>query len=280
MRFWKLALTGAAVATALAGCTTIQYDVNQNETDPIKFANDTRKAYNNTASNVVGSLLQNVLNTKPAATDYIRNYGDRREVLEYWEPTVPVFQSNAVTMSGMFIQQQFNKICANNGGHYANGWCVNATADTPLFWAQAIDRSVFVRECSSCNPRRANKIAMAVYAPSGKATDQSWKDFAYAQGFRSATQRNAEAKMLLSSKGRGATVCRIAENGVSPGAAIVERGYVEDANNGKLKIRIVAKGYLDQSISADGTELGETSRTQVQNEINVWAAPTNWFVCK
>ena len=86
--------------------------------------------------------------------------------------------------------------------------------------------------------------------------------------------------MLLSSKGRGATVCQISENSVSPGVAIVERGCVEDTNNGKLKIRIVAKGYLDQSISADGTELGETSRTQVQNEINVWAAPTNWFVCK
>ena len=75
--------------------------------------------------------------------------------------------------------------------------------------------------------------------------------------------------MLLSSKGRGATVCQISENSVSPGVAIVERGCVEDANNGKQKIHIVAKDYLYQSTKADGTELGETVRTQVNNEVNI-----------
>lgn len=52
--------------------------------------------------------------------------------------------------------------------------------------------------------------------------------------------------MLLSPKGRGATVCQSSENSVIPGVAIVERGCVEDANNGKQKIHIVAKDYLYQ----------------------------------
>ena len=52
--------------------------------------------------------------------------------------------------------------------------------------------------------------------------------------------------MLFSSKGRAATVFQISENSVSPGVAIVKRGYVEDANNGKQKIHIVARDYLYQ----------------------------------
>lgn len=86
--------------------------------------------------------------------------------------------------------------------------------------------------------------------------------------------------MLLSSKGRGATVCQSSENSVIPGVAIVERGCVEDANNGKQKIRIVAKGYLYQSTKAGGMELGETAPTQVKRSQYQGAMPTNRFVCK
>ena len=85
---------------------------------------------------------------------------------------------------------------------------------------------------------------------------------------------------LLSPQGRGASVCHIVERGVHPKAGKVERGYLEDTNNGRVKIRIVATGALDSSFNDQNAKLGDVSRTEVMHERNIWAEPDNWFRCQ
>ena len=281
----KLIFLGILSSTLLLGCAAskINFSLNPNETDAIKFANETRLAYDEANAGDIANLKSLIDSlggsNKSNISNFVEEYVDRRQVDVDWQPIVPMLQNNAPQLTADLINAQFKRICTNNAGFFSNGWCVKPKTEVPLFWAKAQDRYWKVR--TQYNTRTYHAISMAVYAPVNTEADASWLKFVNEQGYRTLAQRQADSKFLLSSKGRGATVCsKQYGKGVHPGDAIVERGYVEDSNNGKIKVRIVARGEQEAGVVESGRALSDTVRTRTEKEVNVWAEPGNWFICR
>ena len=273
-------LCAGALCVGLAGCVTTQtYAPNAQETDAVKFANEFRQAYSESSTGILtgGGLLGKLLaagngsepEQKPS---FIRHDGEIQYVSEVWTP----FQSQA---SSDFVRGMFDRICSNNNGILKDGWCIDRTGDRPLFWGTTQGATRYTRACSSCSLRQIYYLQVVAIAPT-TSNSRDWRKFVYESGWRTLKERQAESKFLLSPKGRGASVCHIVSRGTHPKAGKVERGYLEDTNNGRLKIRIVATGALDSSFNDENAKLGDVSRTEVMHERNIWAEPDNWFRCQ
>ncbi len=269
-----------ALCLSLAGCVTTQtYTPNAQETDAVKFANEFRQAYNESSSGLLtgGGLLGMLMkgggnSDEQQKPSFIRHNGEIQFVDEFWTP-------RSSEASSDFVRGMFDRICANNNGMHKDGWCVDRTGDRPLFWGAAWGETRYRRLCSTCTPRPVYFLRVVAISPTS-ANSRDWNRFVYESGWRTIKERREESRFLLSPQGRGASVCHIVERGVHPKAGKVERGYLEDTNNGRVKIRIVATGALDSSFNDQNAKLGDVSRTEVMHERNIWAEPDNWFRCQ
>lgn len=273
-----LAGGGVVLSIFLSACTSLNYSVNHNETDPIKFANEIRQAYafNSAEGGLLGVALHSAMTDKtPTApsTSYISTFrnGHIRRVTEHWEPTVPSFQSDAIVLNASFVNSQFNDICQNNGGTMVDGWCISSKETVPLFWAKAEGYTNFIASCSTCsNGRDAKKLHVIVYAPTAIKTSE-WKSFVHETGWRNKKEQQQEKQFLLSGKGRGSVICRFKSHGLYPASSHVDRAYLEESNNGRLKVRIFnTTDTLDNSFTVHGKK----------EELVTWTSPDDWFVCK
>jgi len=273
-------LCAGALCLSLTGCVTTQtYTPNAQETDAVKFANEFRQAYNESSTGILtgGGLIGQLIaagsnSSQQQMPSFIRHDGELQYVSEVWTP----LRSEASTE---FVRGMFDRICMNNNGILKDGWCIDRTGDRPLFWGATRGATKYRRACSGCSIRPIYVLQVVAIAPMTN-NSRDWRKFAYESGWRTIKERQEESRFLLSSQGRGASVCHIVERGAHPKAGKVERGYIEDTNNGRLKIRIVATGALDSSFNDENAKLGDVARTEVMHERNIWAEPDNWFRCQ
>ena len=98
-----------------------------------------------------------------------------------------------------------------------------------------------------------------------------WKSFVHETGWRNKKEQQQEKQFLLSGKGRGSVICRFKSHGLYPASSHVDRAYLEESNNGRLKVRIFnTTDTLDNSFTVHGKK----------EEQVTWTSPDDWFVCK
>lgn len=168
------------------------------------------------------------------------------------------------------LQARFNEICVNLGGAVTDGgWCVDtATRNYPLFWARTAEQNY--RE----NGVPSTYFSIYAVAPaSGKDhTDKLWLAYAKGQGFLGRDEKRAQAKTMLK-EGTGIMVCRNVTYGIAPLWRGQDKGYIEDAANKRIKIRIF------ESVKDRTSYGGPKARKDVNNE-TVWDRPDNWYICE
>jgi len=69
-------------------------------------------------------------------------------------------------------------------------------------------------------------------------------------------------------------VCRKVATGVHPSQRYLDKGYIEDSANGRIKVRIFEKA--NRRGSFDPTAI--SSRADSYNE-TIWDRPSRWFMC-
>lgn len=119
-------------------------------------------------------------------------------------------------------------------------------------------------------------IAFVVIAPPLNKTtnDPVWINYIGSLGFLTASERKLQTEQMLKKESIGAMVCRKVATGVHPSQRYLDKGYIEDSANGRIKVRIFEKA--NRRGSFDPTAI--SSRADSYNE-TIWDRPSRWFMC-
>lgn len=260
----RLSLAAISAATLLlSGCFATMPEVvpQSSTTDPIAEAQFIQYS---TSANTNSLINFGRISDAYATVDT----PSHRKFDHYWEEGF-THMNNKLMLSDEELQNRFTEICTNNKGKMVDGWCVDTkTQNYPIFWAKT--KRYWIDE----NGMKFPHVAMYVLSPAvGKAyTDESWRNFAKAEGFLGRNERREQEKFMLQ-EGKGSLVCRDVSTGLSPDKRSVDMGYIEDVANKRIKIRIVGRA-VDRN---DTHEHG--SRSSDLGNKTIWDRPHNWFLC-
>lgn len=106
------------------------------------------------------------------------------------------------------------------------------------------------------------------------ADDQAWINYIGSLGFLPASERKLQTEQMLKKESLGAMVCRKVATGVQPSQRLLDKGYIEESANGRIKVRIFEKANRRGSFDPSAI----SSRADSYNE-TVWDRPSRWFMC-
>ena len=206
--------------------------------DPIAHAQFLYKNYSQTTNLWVdpfglctdGLVVKNY----PSHREYSKSFAIRNKLASLGKDD-PYSLGNNPNFEEKFLTDQFDVICSNDGGYFIDGWCVDkSNKDRALFWAKikptGKDFNGVVRPA----------IAFVVIAPplNKTANDPVWINYIGSLGFLTASERKLQTEQMLKKESIGAMVCRKVATGVHPSQRYLDKGYIEDSANGRIKVRI------------------------------------------
>lgn len=261
----------------LVGCSTLppQTDLNADSTvDPIAHAQFLYKNYSQTTNlwldpfglGTDGLVVKNYSSHR----EYSKSFAVRNKLASLGKDD-PYDLGNNPNFDEKFLTDQFNVICGNDGGSFVDGWCVDKkNKDRALFWAKIKTTG------KDFNGVIRPAIDFVVITPplNKTADDPVWINYIGSLGFLPASERKLQTEQMLKKESIGALVCRKVTTGVHPTQRFLDKGYIEDSANGRIKVRIFEKP--NRRGSFDPTAI--SSRADSYNE-TVWDRPSHWFMC-
>ncbi|WP_279175210.1 hypothetical protein [Parasutterella excrementihominis] len=152
-----------------------------------------------------------------------------------------------------------------------DGWCVDKKdKDRALFWAKIKPTGKDIKGVI----RPAIDFVVITPPLNKAADDQAWINYIGSLGFLPASERKLQTEQMLKKESLGAMVCRKVATGVHPSQRLLDKGYIEESANGRIKVRIFEKANRRGSFDPSAI----SSRADSYNE-TVWDRPSRWFMC-
>lgn len=183
-------------------------------------------------------------------------------------------------------QELYNLVkehCQKSGGTFKDQWC-SSKDEKPLYFV-AIGSPSIATDFRPSSPYCSGALGIGVVAEESNTNKDAWYQYAKKIGYvensvktqqeaEEAQESNLRNQLILEKRtkeasymlaNRGTKVCQ------SINSYMKYTGYVEDSNNGKVKINITEAGSKNSQMI--------TTLSDFQPH-TVWDNPMNWYVCE